>query len=486
MVVADLSTVAIPVGSEAPAAPLEREQLSRLVDAMPSLVWYLTADSEQSYYNKRLVDWFGLALADIGCPGKDLLAAAIESTVHPDDRAAVHERLTRACATGEPFDMKYSQRRSDGAYRLTQCRAEPLRDANGRVVQWYGVVTGVENEVSAQNAVHVARSRLVRAAQAAILAELSASIAHEVNQPLAAIVANAHACQRWLSADPSDIGRARIASECIVRDANAASDVVNRIRALFMRPKSQDGRKKVQHGLPALPGLGIAELSASIAHEVNQPLAAIVANSHACHRWLAAECPNIERAKLAAERITRNANVAAAIVNRIRALFGQSAELKTSAPLTSAIAEARSLLSQEAERHRVRVDVDIEGDLPAVTFDPIQIQQVLINLIRNSMEAMDCVTGDRVVGMRVRRIGDVVQTEISDRGHGIEFPDKVFEPFFTTKENGMGMGLAICRSIVEAHGGRLWAEKNEPQGARFSFTLPVAVNTASRFEAALS
>ncbi|TJV90696.1 MAG: GHKL domain-containing protein, partial [Mesorhizobium sp.] len=108
----------------------------------------------------------------------------------------------------------------------------------------------------------------------------------------------------------------------------------------------------------------------------------------------------------------------------------------------------------------------------------VHIQQVLVNLIRNGMDAMDAITGDRVLEVRVRRIGDVVQTEISDRGAGIEFPDNIFEPFFTTKGNGMGMGLAICRSIVESHGGRLWAENNEPQGATFVFTLPIEVKAA--------
>jgi len=135
-------------------------------------------------------------------------------------------------------------------------------------------------------------------------------------------------------------------------------------------------------------------------------------------------------------------------------------------------------MAEEATRRRVRIDLDVEGNLPPVAFDRIQVQQVLINLIRNSMEAMDSVAGDRILGMRVRRVGDVVRTEISDRGQGIEFPDKIFEPFFTTKEDGMGMGLAICRSIVESHGGRLWAEMNEPQGAIFFFTLPVEVHTA--------
>ena len=135
-------------------------------------------------------------------------------------------------------------------------------------------------------------------------------------------------------------------------------------------------------------------------------------------------------------------------------------------------------MAEEAARRRVRIDTDIEGDLPLVALDRVQIQQVLINLMRNGIEAMDSAADARVLGLRVRRMGDVIQTEISDRGPGVEFPDRIFEPFFTTKEHGMGMGLAICRSIVESHGGRLWAEKNEPHGATFIFTLPVEAKAA--------
>jgi PAS domain S-box-containing protein len=503
--------------AEARAALLEREQLSRLVDTMPSLIWCLTADGELSYYNKRLVDWLGLDLADIRCPGKSLLAAAIENVVHPDDRPAVHERLAHSCSTGEPFDMKYRQRRADGAYRLTHSRAEPLRGTHGQIVQWYGVVTDIEDEVRAQNALCCAQNRLARAAQAASLAELAAPIAHEVNQPLAAIVTNAHACQRWLSADPPNIGRARIASERIVRDANSVSDDVNRIRDLYKRSTSarpatlvaiihpepmRDGGRTIQwyglaqdiddqvHAEEALrqasdelakttQAPSLAELSASIAHEVSQPLAAIVANSHACQRWLESDPPNLDRAQLIVDRIIREANSVAELVSRIRALFRQTVEPRNTTKLASIVTEARNLMTEEATRRRVRIDEDIESDLPLVAFDHVQIQQVLINLIGNGMDAMDASAGDKVLKIRVRRMGDTIQTEISDRGQGIDFPDKIFEPFFTTKEHGMGMGLAICRSIVESHGGRLWAENNKPHGATFIFTLPVEENAAS-------
>jgi len=210
---------------------------------------------------------------------------------------------------------------------------------------------------------------------------------------------------------------------------------------------------------------------------VNQPLAAVVANSHACQRWLNAEPPNIERAQKTVERITRDANAAADVVNRIRALFRQSAETRTGASIAAVIAEAREVLAEETSRRGVRIDVAVESGLPAVQLDRVQIQQVLVNLIRNGMDAMNSSSGLKVVSIQARRSGETVRIEIGDRGPGVEFPERIFEPFFTTKGDGMGMGLAICRSIVESHGGRLWAEKNEPQGAKFVFTLPVDPET---------
>jgi signal transduction histidine kinase len=213
-------------------------------------------------------------------------------------------------------------------------------------------------------------------------------------------------------------------------------------------------------------------ITASIAHEVNQPLAAIVANSHACLRWLTAEPPNVERACKTVERIIRDAHAAADIVSRTRALFKQPTDMRTITRLDGTIEEARELMAEEVSRRGVRIEVEVENNLPLVAVDRVQIRQVLINLIRNGMEAMDALPRKKVLRLHVRHAGNMVQTEIADRGRGLEFPERLFEPFFTTKRSGMGMGLAICRSIVEAHGGRLWAEQNVPRGTTFIFTLP--------------
>lgn len=370
----------------------ERERfLWQLVETLPAMIDCAAPDGEPVYRSQQLREFLGYDLEELDGTGKSRLAGTLDAGVHPDDLADFKEKYAHSLATGEPYARKHRLRRFDGEYRWVETRAAPMRNAEGAIVQWNVICLDIDGEIRTQEALRLAQERLARASQAASLAELSASIAHEVNQPLAAVVANSHACQRWLTAEP----------------------------------------------------------------------------------------PNLERAQKTVERIIRDANSAADVVSRIRALFRQSTEARSSVALSGVIAEALGLMAEEAARRHVRMDVDVESDLPLMVFDRVQILQVLVNLIRNGMEAMDASASDRGLGIRARRIESAVQIEIRDRGHGVESPDKIFEPFFTTKEHGMGMGLAICRSIVEAHGGRLWAETNEPQGATLIFTLPIEVKAAA-------
>jgi signal transduction histidine kinase len=201
----------------------------------------------------------------------------------------------------------------------------------------------------------------------------------------------------------------------------------------------------------------------------------VVTNSHACQRWLSADPPNLPRARATAERIIRDANSAAEVVARIRALFKQTASSRTSLDLNEAIAEVCQLMSDDVTAKNISVEAELEKDLPSIVADRVQVQQVLVNLIRNGIDAMESTTdGSRSLLIRSRRDGsNTALVEVRDHGSGVEDTDKIFEPFFTTKEDGMGMGLAICRSIVEAHNGRLWAMNNEPRGTTLSFTLPL-------------
>jgi signal transduction histidine kinase len=219
----------------------------------------------------------------------------------------------------------------------------------------------------------------------------------------------------------------------------------------------------------------VGEFAAAIAHEINQPLAAVVANGQACLRWLAAQPPGLAKAQEAAERIVRDGKEAGEVVQRIRALFRQSTVRKVEFPLNEIIGEVLHLLNGEASRKHVAVVTSLAGDMAPVVGDRLQLQQVVFNLLLNGIEAMDSVV-DRPKELFVysrQSSPETVLVEVRDSGSGLKDPDRIFEAFFTTKENGMGMGLTICRSIIDAHRGRLWAASGEGQGTTFSFTLPV-------------
>jgi len=241
----------------------------------------------------------------------------------------------------------------------------------------------------------------------------------------------------------------------------------------------EDARRRASDRLAqATQAASLAELSASIAHEINQPLAAIVANSQACHRWLSAEPPNVARAKITAERITRNANSAADVINRIRALFRRTPQARSSEDLNRVIGEVCLLMADEISARDIHIETNLEPDLPSVALDHIQVLQVFVSLIRNGMEAMDVmVDGARSLQIRSSRDGfDAIRVEIRDAGMGFKDAERVFEPFFTPKPHGTGMGLIISRSIIEAHGGRIWTANNETCGATVAFTLPLAAS----------
>lgn len=357
----------------------ERE-LSVLVDMMPSLLWRLSPEGSTTLANRRLADFLGRDVGD-----EKELKARLDTICHPDDVGAVWEAFARCLATGELFAMQYRLRRADGVYRWMSGRAEPMRDESGRIVQWFGLTHDIDDQVRAEEALRCASDKLARAMQVASL----------------------------------------------------------------------------------------AELSASIAHEVNQPLAAVVANSSACHRWLSAEPPNIERAKVTAERITRDANSAAEIISHVRALFRRAQLDRSLEDVNHLIGEVCRMMADELVRKDVRIRTDLEPNLPSVALDRVQVQQVLVNLLRNGAEAMEeMMDGVRTLDIRsCRDDSEAIRVEVRDTGTGFKDMERALEPFFTTKQSGMGLGLAICRSIIESHGGRLWTVNNATRGATVAFTL---------------
>jgi hypothetical protein len=207
----------------------------------------------------------------------------------------------------------------------------------------------------------------------------------------------------------------------------------------------------------------------------------VVTNGHACLRWLTAESPSLGKAREAAERIVRDGKEAGEVVRRIRALFKRAAHEEVPLDLNEVIAEVLRLLQSETAKRRVIVETGLGPDLPPVTGDRVQLQQLILNLLLNGIEAMDAAADHpkRIFIRSKRESHDKVLVEIQDSGVGLKDPDTVFDAFFTTKENGMGMGLAICRSIVQAHNGRLWAASGEGPGATFCFTLPLRLSSVS-------
>jgi C4-dicarboxylate-specific signal transduction histidine kinase len=284
----------------------------------------------------------------------------------------------------------YRVARPDGSTLYVTTSGKPRFDADGRFLGYRGIGTDITATVradQAEMALHQAQTELAHATRLTTLGQLTASIAHEVNQPLAAIVANGDACLHWLRRDPPDLGKANDSVQAMINDGNRASDVVRRIR-------------------------GLAKYSSPHSTLVN--------------------------------------------VNDV-------------------IEEVILLVRREVISSQVTVQLDLAQDLPSVLFDRVQLQQVIINLVVNSIQAMADV-GDRPRALLIRslRNGDgKVLIAVTDTGAGIA-PDtarRLFEAFFTTKSTGMGIGLSICRSIIEAKGGRIWATANDGPGATFQFTL---------------
>jgi PAS domain S-box-containing protein len=220
----------------------------------------------------------------------------------------------------------------------------------------------------------------------------------------------------------------------------------------------------------------LGELTASIAHEVNQPVAAAVTNASAGLRWLAAQPPDLDEARQAFARIVKDANRAGEVIRRIRALVKKAPPRQDPVDINEALREVIALARSEIQRHGVVFEAQLAADLPRIPGDRIQLQQVALNLILNAVEAMSGAAGPRrlIVRSAPHDGGIVVAVRDSGPGLSLEGFDHLFDAFYTTKPDGIGMGLAISRSIVEAHGGRLWASRGEPSGAVFEFSLPIA------------
>ena len=260
-------------------------------------------------------------------------------------------------------------------------------------------------------------------------------------------------------------------SGALIEIVGTGIDVTERKQAEEERERLRQAQADLAHANRVTT---MGELTASVAHEVNQPIAASLTNARTCLRWLAGDTPNIEEAREAAMRIVQDQTRAAEIISRIRMLFKKGTPQRGALSINEVIREMIVHLRGETTRHFISLRAELAADLPQVVGDRVQLQQVMMNLIMNAIDAMAFVDGVRALVISSQSTNGNVRVSVSDSGVGLpaDGANHIFDAFFTTKPDGTGMGLRISRSIIEAHGGRLWAEQNSPRGANFYFTLP--------------
>jgi C4-dicarboxylate-specific signal transduction histidine kinase len=308
--------------------------------------------------------------------------------VHPEERAHVEREFLDTIRTGGDIDLEYRIVCPDGAVKCVHSRAHPVFGASGEITEYVGTVADITERRHGEESLSSMQSELARASRVITMGQLMASIAHEVNQPLAALVANAGAGLRWLAGDKPRLDQAKQALTRIVRDGNRASEVIAHIRALVRKADAE----------------------------------------------------------------------------------------RNSLDLNLVIEEVIALLKTELRRNKIIVRTGLAVNLASVWGDRVQLQQVLLNLIMNAIEAMGAMSRTRVLSIATMSDSGGVSVSVEDRGVGLdqEALERIFEPFFTTKPKGMGIGLAISRSIIETHGGLLWATRNRGPGATFKLRLPTA------------
>ena len=305
----------------------------------------------------------------------------------PSDLPRALKTWQESLASGNALEYEARLRRgTDGDYHWFQTRAVPVRDKRGRIVKWYGVINDIEDRKRAEKL----QADLAHLNRVSTMGELTASLAHEIKQPIGAAVTNAEACARLLDRDQPDLPEAREAALEMARDARRAAHIIDRVRSLYRKAPSQ------------IDSVDVNEL----------------------------------------------------------------------------IQEMFLILYNEANRHSVSMSTDVAGGIPRILADRVQLQQVLMNLMLNGIQAMEETGGVLTIKAQLDQIQGVL-ISVSDTGVGLpaENTEQIFNTFFTTKPAGSGMGLAISRSIIDSHGGRIWATPNGERGATFHFTLPTAAKT---------
>jgi PAS domain S-box-containing protein len=483
-----------------------------LADNMSQLAWTADALGRIYWYNKRWHDY-------TGTPLENLQDWNWQELHHPEHVDRVVDRIRQNFKTGTPWEDTFPLRGRDGTYRWFLSRALPIRNEAGDLVRWFGTHTDVTKRIEAENALRrlnetleqrvekdaQERARLWNVSQDLLVVTDMDGRFVSVNPAWNAILGYSAGdlltnTSEWL-VHPDDLTKTR-AHESRIAEGNNAQYFENRLRDkhgsyrwLSWKAVTENGQiyavardvtdlknaaEQLQVARRELAGITrhttMGAMTASIAHELRQPLASLITNANAGLRWLNRAEPNLEEVSAALKRIVDNGNRAGAVIVGIRSMFQKDRSERSPVNLNDLINEVLQIARGELERHRVLLESTLCDRLPIIVAERTHLQQVILNLVMNAVEAMSSVT-DRKRILIVRseiNESDHVLITVEDSGIGIEPSNasRVFDAFFTTKAQGMGMGLSVCRTIIESHSGQLWFLARSPHGSCFSVKLP--------------
>jgi PAS domain S-box-containing protein len=438
--------------------------------------------------------------------------------IHPDDRPIVAEKLDTAVRERGEYEVDYRVVHSGGEIRYIHSIGHPILSPTGDLVEIVGTAIDVTERKQAEDNIRQSEAYLAEAARLSRTGSWAWSPATGENRYWS------DECFRLLGFDPADgmppfetfiqrihpedqpivakeleratrerddyevdyrifhpggeIRNIHVVGRPVLGPSGDLIEIVGTGIDVTERKQAEEERERLRQAQADLAHANrvsmMGELTASVAHEVNQPIAASLTNARTCLRWLAGDTPNIEEAREAAMRIVQDQTRAAEIISRIRLVFKKTPAPRELVDINKIIREMTVHLRRETARHLIAVRGELAADLPQVMGDPVQLQQVMMNLIMNAIDALADVDGARELVIHSLSEDGKVRVSVSDTGVGLpaDRANHIFDAFFTTKPEGTGMGLRISRSIIEAHGGRLWADQNIPRGASFYFTLP--------------